>query len=236
MNAKLLTLAALVAGIQPALAAAPTAETFKAVLEKQLLNLKPDGMSERQVLFQQVTAGRPNGGYYPYTATLLVRDYGPGYPANRYFGETCIRRWNGAKFDLVDQGGTWVVQGALTAPISDCKPNPAAGVSATPLSALGGSQAAKGAVAPPPASAGALYIGEYACYGAGGRLMAGMGFVLQANGKYADTEGKRGGSYAYDKAKAAISFQGGFLGGQRGSNVSNRGFALSATVSCEPWR
>ena len=100
------------------------------------------------------------------------------------------------------------------------------------------------AVAPQPANApgtgeagrgGDLVLGEYACYGTGGRLMAGLGFHLHADGRYVDLDGARAGRYTYDRAGSAVAFRGGLLDGQTGRNVGPSGFDLSSTVHCEPW-
>jgi hypothetical protein len=125
-----------------------------------------------------------------------------------------------------------------------CKDNPSEGVSSIPLNTVPGTPVDKtpdktaASPAPPAAAkdAGSLYVGEYACYGAGNRLMAGMGFHLKAGNKYEDGDGGRGGTYTYNAGASTISFKGGFLDGQAGRNVRATGFALSASVSCEPWR
>ena len=61
-------------------------------------------------------------------------------------------------------------------------------------------------------------------------------FVLDADGSYADLDGARGGSWSHDTTAATISFSGGYLDGQQGKGVSAEGFALTDTVSCEPYR
>ncbi len=66
--------------------------------------------------------------------------------------------------------------------------------------------------------------------------MAGMGFLLQQNGRYTDLDGERAGSSTYNVQKATIEFKSGFLGGQTGKNVKETGFQLSNTVYAEPWR
>ena len=83
-----------------------------------------------------------------------------------------------------------------------------------------------------------LYLGEYASYGYGngGRLMAGMGFTLMEGGRYYDLDKGRGGTYVYDPGEATISFQSGFLEGQVGKKVTPKGFWLTETVFCEPWK
>ena len=41
-------------------AQAPTADVLKQVLQKSLLKLRPEGISERNILFQEVRAGTPH--------------------------------------------------------------------------------------------------------------------------------------------------------------------------------
>ena len=82
----------------------PTPETLKQVLEKRLLTLTPAGTTARTVLFQEVRAGKANAGSFPFQVTALIRDYGPGYPANRYYGETCVGRMNQWVFTLTIPG------------------------------------------------------------------------------------------------------------------------------------
>jgi hypothetical protein len=224
-------------------AAQPSVEQFKQVFEEQMQKLKPVGFTVRTVLFQEVRPGKANGGKYPFQVSATIHDYGPGYPPNHFYGSTCVGKMDKWKFDMrPDDFGGWIVEGRMTAD-SVCKDNPSEGVSAIPLAGLPGTTAEKAPpadmkTAPPPEAreTGNLYVGEYACYGAGNRLMAGMGFHLKPGGKYHDVDGERGGSYAYDARAATISFRGGFLDGQVGRNVRSTGFQLSSTVSCEPFR
>jgi hypothetical protein len=248
----LLTTAILAA---PAMAQpAPTNADFMRALEKSLLKLRPAGFTERQVLFSNVQQGRSSGASYPFQADVVIRDYGPGYPANRYYGETCIGRMSEARFNLVkDDFGGWVAQGALTPKDSQCSRNPSEGVSAVPLASLSGTAApastakatgtAPSATSTPSASSApastasaSLRLGEYACFGRNGIVMAGMGFKLAANGRYTDVDGKRPGRYAFDAASGAVSFTDGHLGGQS-AKVSGGGSSIRFTnmVSCEPW-
>ncbi len=81
-----------------------------------------------------------------------------------------------------------------------------------------------------------LYIGEYASYGYGGKLLIGLGFILLPGNKYYDLDKTRGGKFVYDAGKATISFKGGFMDGQVGKDVRQSGFQLSSTVHCEPWK
>lgn len=225
-------------------AGAPTVDVLKQTLQKQLLELKPVGYTERQILFQQVSAGTPDGARYPFLVTAVIRDYGAGYPANNFFGATCVGKMERRKFDLVDDHfGGWIVEGALTVTQSQgrvCKDNPEAGISSMPLALLAGAPAAVGILASAPAAppsratrAVALpNLGEYACYG-NGRLLAGAGIKLLPGSRYTDVDGQRGGSYAYHAAAAMISFKGGFFDGQTGQKVTKGGFDLSDTVVCE---
>lgn len=220
-------------------AQAPSVDTFKQVLNKRLLTLLPSGFTERQVLFQEVRAGTPNGTEYPFQATLQIRDYGPGYPANRFYGTTCVGRMDKKPFFLSrNQFGDWEVTGAMTVtlgPDQDCKPNPSAGVSSIPLASLQGTPAAAGT--PPPATPAAAQgnssqvpTGEWACYGSGGRLLIGLGFRIEANGQYTDLDRKSRGTYTVQSG--TISFKGGHLDGQTGQNFRGNKFQLGQ-IGCE---
>lgn len=216
-------------------AQAPTADVLKQVLTKRLLALTPTGSTERQVLFQSVTPKPKSGAFYPFAVTAVIRDYGPGYPANKFYGETCIGKMDNWVFNLSPgANGEWAIDGRMTVTDATCTKNPSAGVSSVPLATLTGTAAPAGT--PTPAPAAQLHLGEWACYGTGGRLMAGMGFRLQPNGAYVDLDNKRAGRYTHNKAAATITFQAGFLDGQTGRDVKANTFQLSNTVSCEPWR
>lgn len=222
-------------------AQAPTADVLKQVLQQSLLKLRPQGISERNILFQEVRAGTPHDTRYPFQVTLRIRDYEPGYPANRYYGNTCVSLMDKRQFDLSrDDFGGWLVQGAMTVtsgPDRTCQKNPSAGVSSIPLASLQGSAAPAGAppaAAPPaPAAQGAgsaLAAGEWACYGTGGRLLIGLGFRVVSGGKYTDLDRKDSGTYTVQGG--TITFRGGHLDGQTGRNLHNNRFELSGT-SCE---
>lgn len=229
------TLALLATTILACHAQAPTPDVLKQVLTKRLLSLKPTGSTERQVLFQSVTPAAKKGAFYPFTVTALIRDYGPGYPANKFYGETCIGKMDNWVFNLSPgANGEWAIDGRMTVTGATCTRNPSAGVSSVPLASLTGAQAPGGKPTATPAAE--LHVGEWACYGTGGRLMAGMGFFLQSNGAYLDGDKKPAGRYTHNKAAATIAFQGGFLDGQTGSGLKGNSFQLSNTVSCEPWR
>ena len=213
----------------------PSPEQFKAALDAQLQALRPDGYTERTVLFENVRVGTSNGPRHSFAVTATIHDYGPGYPPNGYYGQTCVGRMDNWIFEMLPNAvGDWTVQGRMTVTDNECRNNPAEGQAAIPLTSLSGQRAA--AVAMPAApTGGALALGEYACYGTGSQLMAGMGFVLSPDGTYADLDNDRGGSWQLDEGSASIRFSGGFLDGQRGTGVSAEGFAMTNTVSCEPY-
>ncbi len=237
------TVAFLIAGcVTSASAQQPTSAQFQQTLEAQLQKLKPTGTAVRTIRFEEVRAGKPNGGYFPFMVTASIHDYGAGYPPNNYFGETCLGRMDKWKFDMLkDDFGSWIVQGRMTVPDAVCTKNPSANVSSIPLASVAGAAASNASPRAPSASsntspATTLYVGQWACYGVGSKLMAGMGFVLDRSGKYADVDGGRAGEYAYNSGAATITFRKGFLDGQVGKNVRTAGFDMSATVNCEPWR
>lgn len=234
--------AAAVASVTVLCAQAPTVDTLKQVLNQRLQKLRPDGSTERNVLFEEVRPGKSSGGDYPFQVSALIRDYGPGLPANRFYGETCVGHMDKRVFIMSrDDFGQWKVEGAMTVTSSDgrqCKPNPSAGVSSIPLASLQGTAAPAGAPppAPPPAGGGdssSMPTGEYACYGSGGRLLIGLGFRNLGNGKYTDLDRKSTGTYTIQGG--TITFHGGHLDGQTGRNLRGSKFVLGSMVSCEPF-
>lgn len=82
-------------------------------------------------------------------------------------------------------------------------------------------------------SAPGLKIGEYACYGTGGRPMIGLGFKVVAAGRYTDLDGKNPGAFAI--SGSTVIFRGGHLGGQMGRDLNAARFRIGAQASCEPW-
>ena len=223
-----------------AIAQAPTVEFFKKTFYNQMQKLLPGGYEKRSIAFVDVVAGKPTGGHYPFKVTAYVQDYDNGYPPNKYYGQTCLGKMEGWKFDLLkDEFGVWIVQGAFTITNNQCKANPTE--NSVSISLPGQAYVPGEVVAPAPKNGGTatesqLYVGEYACYGTGGRMMTGMGFILLSNGKYYDLDKKRDGSYSYNKQQATIQFTGGFLSGQKGTGVKQTGFKLSNTVNAEPYR
>lgn len=223
--------------------AAPTVDTLKQALERRLLSLKPTGMTERQVLFEEVRAGKP-GTTYPFQVTASVRDYGPGYPANKFYGETCVGRMEKWPFELRrDAFGDWQVEGRMSILTSDgrqCKPNPSASVSSIPLASLSGSAApapaaaSKGQAAPQNVAAapatnddalkrmrGAAATStqppakQYHCvYFVGNQLVDAAPLTITGNSTYTDSEGKRG-TFSSNSPSSPLTFHGGNYDGQR---------------------
>jgi len=227
-------------------AQSPSVELFKQVFDAEMQKLLSPGFTRRTMNFIKVTPGTSSGGYYPFKVTAYVHDYAPGYPKNKYYGQTCLGKMEGWKFDMrKDEFGDWILQGRFTVTDGECKDNPSEGAEAIPLSGVPGIPYRKTNIADKTnktifdkssPSTSRLYLGEYACYGTGGRLMAGMGFHLLSNRRYYDLDKQRGGTYIYHAANATITFAGGFLSGQIGKNVKQTGFQLSNTVTAEPWR
>jgi len=229
----------------------PSVNDFKQAFEKKMQYLKPTGYEKRTVKFVQVTPGKATGSNYPFKVSAYIHDYDEGYSANNYYGQSCLGKIDNWIFTMYqDEFDEWIVQGkfSVTGDALTCADNPSQGVMSIPMEAVPGTEY-KPVINNPgnqkpttvktetnkqvPSS---LYIGEYACYGTGGRLMAGMGFTLLNGGNYYDLDKRRGGKFTYNAQKATISFSGGFLGGQTGKNVTATGFQLSNTVYCEPWK
>jgi len=196
-------------------AAGLTVDTAKQVISQQLLKLRPDGVSERNVLFQQARAGAESGNSYQFVVTVLIRDYEPGYPRNRYYGQTCVARLDNEQYTLWSGGGEWHVDGRLTPDLSTktCKPNPDAGVSSIPVQGLPGAPAGAGpmAAAPAPArSTGGVAEGPYVCW-AFKEAVPGLNFTIRSGGQYLDNQGKAG-TFTVD-ANARVTFHGGAVPG-----------------------
>ena len=226
------------------LQAQPSLETFKEEFVKQLQLLRPEGYEKRTVKLVQVLPGKTNSGTTSYKVTAYIHDYDEGYLPNNYYGQTCVGKMDNWIFTMhKDDFGEWAVQGRFTVTNNSCITNPSKGVESQPLSSLPGTvyevgtiQAAPGDIVKDNVSNSSLYIGEYAAYGTGGRLMAGMGIILTSNNRYYDLDKQRGGTYNYNQKAGTITFRGGFLSGQTGKNVNTTGFDISATVHYEPWR
>jgi len=79
---------------------------------------------------------------------------------------------------------------------------------------------------------GGLKSGEYACFGSGGRPLIGLGFKVQAGGRYTDLDGKNPGTYALNGDQ--VTFRGGHLDGQTGRDLKGNNFRIGTMASCEP--
>jgi hypothetical protein len=88
-----------------------------------------------------------------------------------------------------------------------------------------------GAVGPAAAQTG-LKTGEYACFGSGGRILIGLGFKVQAGGRYTDLDGKNRGTYSVSGDQ--VTFRGGHLDGQTGRDLKGDKFRVGTMASCEP--
>jgi hypothetical protein len=202
--------------------AAPGPDALKQALTKRLVDLKPAGVTERNVLFQSVVAGKGSGGTYPFTVMMLIRDYNPGYPPNHYYGDTCVAHVTGGVYELsLDQFGGWHAEGRMTPDMSqrECKPNTSA-VSSIPLESLTGATAPAGPAAPaakmpPPAAVAGgesgVAQGAYQCWSNGQARML-LNFTIAGAGQYTGSDNKPG-TFSLDAATSRITFKGGALDG-----------------------
>jgi hypothetical protein len=103
------------------------------------------------------------------------------------------------------------------------------------LAAVGAAlvMAAPAAAQPAKAGGGGLKVGEYACYGSGGRIMIGLSFKLLPGGRYTDLDGGNPGTVAVQGGE--VLFKGGHMDGQRGRELKNNSFRIGAQASCEPY-
>ncbi len=85
----------------------------------------------------------------------------------------------------------------------------------------------------PAAAGGGLRVGEYACYGAGGEILAGLGFKVLDGSHYNDLDGTTPGSYAIKGDM--VEFHGGSLDGQMGSGLKDQKFTMGSGIGCEPY-
>jgi hypothetical protein len=188
----------------------PSVETFKQVLTQKLLSLPPEGMTERNVLFESAQGGR--GGSFQ--AVVNIRDYGPGYPPNHFYGTTCVSRLAASFTMLAGDGGQWLLDGPLTPPLDTrkCQNNPSEGASAVPLSSVSGTPANGRAPAPPAGTSppGSVALGSYECW-ANGQARLLMNFQIRSANGYIGSDGKPG-TFTLDAA-GNIAFHGGALDG-----------------------
>lgn len=253
----LLTSCILIALALPNLAhavARPDAAAFEAAIEQRLQKLKPGDSTERNIRFLSVERGKEQDGAYAFRATVAIRDYSPGYPANRYYGQTCVGKLVDQVYWMSPDGfGGWKVEGTMTPDLAHrtCKNNPAAGASSMPVESLDGTaahtatasatrtaqatDAASAARTPKSRASGAITPGEWACYGAGGRALIGLAFRVNPDGTYTDLDAKSRGRYAVDESSGTLSFTGGHLGGQVGHTIGQGRYNIG-TTTCEPNR
>jgi len=141
----------------------------------------------------------------------------------------------GMKAANISVPGEWV-KGAedKAAPPAPAKAAPAR-APAAPAVAL-----AKPAPAPAPApkaaagAAAGLPVGEYACYGSGGRILIGLGFKVTAPGRYTDLDGMNPGTYSVAGDK--VNFPSGIFMGEQGRNLQNGRFVVGTLATCEPFK
>jgi len=88
-------------------------------------------------------------------------------------------------------------------------------------------------VPPVPPVTGEVKLGNYACYGSGGAVLAGFNFNLLAGNRYVDASGNNGGEYSVEGGD--IVFAGGELDGMRYRQTAPNHYRLGAQASCEPF-
>ncbi len=210
------------------------------VLDAQIQSARPREVFRRTVVFNDVRAGAPEGTVFPFTATVSIHDYNPGFPPAHYYGKTCITRIGTTRYDMHrDRIGEWVVD-TRTIPEPVCTQNPVEGKSAFPLDSLRGTRVGTSNPLPELMTKKKvnvnLRLGEYACTRPGGRIAAQMGFRLNRDKTYTDVDGARGGTYTFELLAGTLMFQGGFLDKMGGKSVNNESvFNLSADLTCAPW-
>ena len=93
-----------------------------------------------------------------------------------------------------------------------------------------------GAALTPAEAAGGLSMGEYACYGAGGDLLMGLGFQVLDGSNYDDLDRKSPGTYSIDGD--TIAFHGGHLDDEVGAGLNGDGqFTIeNGAIACEPFK
>ena len=94
------------------------------------------------------------------------------------------------------------------------------------LLALGGS------ISAPAHAAGGLKTGEYACYGAGGEALMGLGFKVLDGSHYNNLDGNNPGTYSVNGD--TVAFHGGNLDGQTGRGLQGQRFVVGSGINCEP--
>lgn len=85
----------------------------------------------------------------------------------------------------------------------------------------------------PIAASDGLRLGEYACYGSGGRILAGFGFKVLAGGRYTDMDATSSGAFKIEGD--TLKFRGGHLDGTAGRALNKGNFRIGAQATCEPF-
>jgi hypothetical protein len=83
-----------------------------------------------------------------------------------------------------------------------------------------------------PVEAATLPDGEYACYGSGSTVLAGLGFKT-VGGSYTDLDGGNAGKVTVQGTD--VIFTGGHLDGQRGRDLKGKSFRIASMAVCEKW-
>jgi|SRR5581483_8552461 len=87
--------------------------------------------------------------------------------------------------------------------------------------------------AAPSDAGGGLRVGEYACYGAGGEPLMGLGFKVLDGSHYNDLDGTTPGTFAIQGD--SVVFHGGSLDGQTGRGLKDQKFTMGSGIGCEPY-
>jgi hypothetical protein len=88
--------------------------------------------------------------------------------------------------------------------------------------------------APDPSQDGVLPEGEYACYGSGSQVMAGLAFRVTSGDTYTDLDGTVSGRF--ETSGRGVRFSGGHLDGMEGRDLNAGSFVIGEMANCEPWR
>ncbi len=188
-------------------------EQFKQAFNQKAQAIKTDSVTERNVLFQDVRQTGKNANTYQFTVTALQRDYNAGQPKFKYYGTTCVRKWENQVFTMYrDAFGKWALDGMFTPSLDTqtCKDNPGAGVSSIPVDSLSGTPAAPGAPAvAQPADAGKLAAGKYECWNFSSPRPL-LNFKVTSATSYTGSDGKAG-AFTLDATTGKLAFTSGFL-------------------------
>ncbi|MCP3734241.1 hypothetical protein M9979_05040 [Sphingomonas sp. RP10(2022)] len=193
-----------------------------------------DGMQDKCMVADEGDA-RPGEAIRPYAlSAALLSIHENEYRAARKLPFLSGRR---SDADLAPMLATWTAASRAAAETA-----PAATADAAPTMTAVAVQARATVpattVPPPPRAAaargggGALPDGEYACYGSGMTVLAGLGFKT-SGGTYTDLDGRERGTVTVRGTD--VIFTGGHLGGQIGRDLKGKGFRIGAMATCEKW-